>query len=183
MSPVDQDQDLFAVTNVAPTGLVDEILSTPWLDLPWSRQGGQESWLRRRIDTDALSWYGLWNECISSQWHLIENNARRSLQYQGTAWWLDEPGFCCQIHTDGEMPGALHLMWIGDAGLGTTFYHYRDLAHVRYQFPFLANCGYLMINQADTTGYRKLQWHAMMQPVPQHCFRLTSYTWLVPRST
>ena len=33
-----------------------------------------------------------------------------------------------------------------------------------------------MINQADDTGYRRLLWHAMLNPVPADSFRVTSYS-------
>ena len=44
-----------------------------------------------------------------------------------------------------------------------------------------ANAGYIMINKPDDQGYRKLLWHAMLTPVPTDTFRLTSYTWIIPK--
>jgi hypothetical protein len=43
------------------------------------------------------------------------------------------------------------------------------------------NTGYIMINQPDETGYRKLLWHAMLTEVPEDSFRLTSYSWMTPK--
>jgi hypothetical protein len=56
VTPVDQDNNLFAITDVFPQPLVDQIISTDWMTLPWQRQEGQELWSRRRIDNAALSW-------------------------------------------------------------------------------------------------------------------------------
>ena len=35
---VDQDQDLFSVTNIVSPDLQQKILSTPWMDLKFARQ-------------------------------------------------------------------------------------------------------------------------------------------------
>jgi hypothetical protein len=96
----------------------------------------------------------------------------------GTAFWVDEPGFVCDLHTDGAMSGSLHLSWIGT---GTSFYWHKDHTTPRYQVPALPNSGYIMINQVDSTGFRKMIWHGMLTPVPENTFRLTSYTWLTPQ--
>lgn len=181
--PVDTQHDLFGVENAAPAELVNAILSTPWLDVPWTRQQGQELWPRRRIDNQALSWWTQWDEWISGEWNNIQQALGLKLQkYQGTAWWLDEPGFTCSLHTDGEMPGSMHLFWHGaDLNLGTCFYTDKDSEYERHRFLMHSNCGYIMINQADNLGYRRLQWHGMLTPVPHNTFRLTSYTWMTPQ--
>jgi hypothetical protein len=84
------------------------------------------------------------------------------------------------MHTDGEMPGAMQMTWIGNE-LGTAFYHYKDHASLRHQFAVEPNAGYLMINNPDPTGYRKLQWHGMLTPVPADSFRVSSYSWLTAK--
>ena len=179
--PVDQDHNLFVVTDLVSSALLGKILSTPWMKLKFQRQPGQENWLRRRIDDQELPWLDLWQQEISEQWPNLEEQIQIKLQpYFGTAFWIDEPGFTCGIHTDGEMPGSLHTSWIGDPKLGTTFYHSKHADHVRYRHDFLPNSGYAMINMPDSGGYRLLQWHGMLEPVPNDSFRLTSYTWLSP---
>jgi len=80
------------------------------------------------------------------------------------------------MHTDGEMPGSMHLTWHGP---GTAFYWHNDPATLRYQTPEHPNAGYIMINQADATGYRQLLWHAML--TPSDSYRITSYTWITPQ--
>ncbi len=179
---VDQDQDLFSVSHIVSQDLEQKILSTPWIELDFVRQEGQENWPRRRILEHQLPWLDQWQQEISDHWPLLETHLQVRLEpYAGTAWWIDEPGFTCAIHTDGEMPGSLHLSWIGDTNLGTTFYHSKNSEHVRFCQEFGPNLGYAMINQANSQGYRHLQWHGMLVPVPVGTYRLTSYTWLSPR--
>lgn len=180
ITPVDRAHDLFAIIDLVPQSLVDKILETDWLNMPWQRQEGQESWPRRRIDNRALLWISEWDQYLEQHIADIEQGIGRKLNgYQGTAWWLDEPGFTCAMHTDGELPGAMQLTWIGaDSRLGTAFYHYKNDETLRYQFPMQPNSGYIMINTLDSCGTRHLQWHAMLTPVPINTFRLCSYSWL-----
>ena len=176
VTPVDSENNLFRVEHAVSAELASQVLATDWMSLPWQRQEGQENWSRRRITDAAISWIDQWHQEVSSQWPMIEQQVGRKLHsYSGTAWWLDEPGFTCSMHTDGEMPGSMHLTWVGP---GTAFYWYRDPATLRYQTPKQPNSGYIMINQADAQGYRPLLWHAMLTPVPTNTFRLTSYSWL-----
>lgn len=181
ITAVDNYGDLFAVIDVVSAELQKKILSTPWLDLKFVRQVGQESWPRRKIVDTEIPWLDQWNQEISEFWTQLEQALQvKLLPYTGTAFWLDEPGFSCPLHTDGEMPGSLHLNWIGHQDLATTFYHYQTSNSLRFQQPFRPNSGYVMTNSADETGYRKLQWHGMLCPVPANTFRLTSYTWVNP---
>lgn len=179
ITAVDSENNLFRAENVFPDDLVQKVLTTPWLDLEWDRQEGQELWARRRIRETAIPWVNEWHTHLSKSWQEAGNQIGiEADQYQGTAFWIDEPGFTCAMHTDGELSGGLHLTW---QGTGTTFYWYRDPAAIRYQVPEKPNCGYLMINKSDETGYRKLLWHAMLTPVPANTFRLTTYSWMPPR--
>lgn len=180
ITPVDQEPNLYFVEDAVPQSLVNVILSTPWLDLPWKPQEGQEQWHRRKIDDSALPWALQWDLACHVIWGQIASAVGYNLaDYMGTAWWLDEPGFECPLHTDGEMPGAMQLCWIGARiDLGTTFYWYKDQASKRYQFPMTPNSGYVMINRPNQDGSRNLLWHGMLTPVPRNTFRLTSYSWI-----
>ena len=178
ITAVDSEHNLFQVQDVFSSELVEQVLATPWLELAWTRQEGPFR-LRRYIKDSAISWLPQWVQELDQYWTTIQQKLDIKLApYSGTAFWLDEPGFTCSIHTDGEMSGSLHIPWIGT---GTSFYWYKDPATLRYQVPALPNSGYIMINQADSTGFRKLIWHGMLKPVPQNTFRLTSYTWLTPQ--
>lgn len=177
VTPIDNENNLFKVENVFSDELAQQVLETDWLNLPWQRQEGQENWNRRRIENNAIPWIDEWDKQLRQAWDSLASQLGRPIApYAGTAFWLDEDGFTCSMHTDGELPGSLHLTWIGP---GTTFYWYKDPNALRYQVPSQPNAGYVMINQPDETGYRKLLWHAMLTPVNN--FRITSYTWLTPQ--
>ena len=174
---IDNENNLFKVEDLLTQDLVEQVLATDWLNIPWQRQEGQENWARRRLENSALPWADQWDQQLSQVWNDIAKAVGVELQpYYGTGFWLDEPGFTCGIHTDGEMPGSLHMTWIGP---GTAFYWHKDSSTLRYQVASSPNSGYIMINCADETGYRKLLWHAMLTPVEN--FRITSYTWITPK--
>ena len=181
--PVDNELNLFRLEQVFEQDLVEKVLSTDWLNLPWQRQEGQERWARRRVDNTALPWIDQWHNYMRQIWPSIEQQLGVAIHgYTDTAFWIDEPGFTCSLHTDGEMPGSLHLTWIGSAEThGTAFYWYKDINSLRYQVPMQPNAGYIMINEPSEDSYRKLLWHAMLTPVPENTFRLTSYTWITPK--
>lgn len=183
ITAVDKEQNLFRIEDVFEQTLVDHVLTTDWSNLPWQRQEGQENWPRRRINNCALSWIDQWHKHMQDIWPEVEQQLGIPIHnYTDTAFWLDDPGFTCSMHTDGEMPGSLQLNWIGsDISHGTAFYWFKDPNALRYQTPFEPNAGYIMINKADDQGYRKLLWHAMLTPVPKNSFRLTSYTWIIPK--
>lgn len=179
ITAVDKENNLFRVNRVFSDLLVDKILATDWGSLPWQRQEGQEAWKRKRIDHNFITWIDQWHNEMQQQWSSIEAAIGVAIQpYGGTAFWIDEPGFECPIHTDGEMPGSLHLTWFGS---GTSFYWYKDTTSLRYQVPSQPNSGYIMINRSDSTGYRPLLWHGMLDTVPENSLRITSYTWITPQ--
>ena len=177
--PVDSENNLFKVENVVSNDLVAKVMSTNWLDLDWERQEGQETWSRRRIKNSSIPWIDQWDqEMLVGWWPVIKTAIGKELQYyRGTAWWIDDPGFICPMHTDGAMPGAMQLTWRGP---GTTFYWENDRSTVRFQTPEKINAGYLMINLPEKDGTRKLQWHAML--TPSNSYRVTSYTWTPPKA-
>ena len=189
ITPVDNENNLFQVKDIVPVELIDQILNTPWMNLPYAHRQGHSFLRRRQIDDASIPWIDQWNQCCQQVWPIIAeklnikiHNYMSSNDHPGTAWWVDEPRFTCEIHTDGEMPGAMQLFWIGSRlDLGTSFYNYKNSNTLRYQFPMQPNSGYIMINQENSQGFRKLQWHGMLTPVPANSFRLTSYTWITPQ--
>jgi hypothetical protein len=186
INAVDDENNLFWVKDIIPEDLVEQIMHTPWMDLPFVRQQGKGFLRRRKIDNSKIAWIHQWDQHCQHTWPTIAEKLNipihpymSSCDYPGTAWWVDEPGFTCAMHTDGEMPGSMQLTWIGaDAQLGTSFYHYKNPESLRYQFAMQPNSGYIMINTPDGQGARHLQWHAMLTPVPVDSFRLCSYSWL-----
>ena len=94
ITSVDSANNLFRIVDVFPQHIVDAVLATDWLNLPWKKQEGQESWARRRIDDSALPWMKQWDEHFNKIMPAIEQGLGKKLRgYQVTAWWLDETGF------------------------------------------------------------------------------------------
>jgi hypothetical protein len=181
LQAVDQEKSLFQISELVSDSLVNVILSTPWTELKKIKQSGQERWTRDLIVEASIPWIDQWHSEMNELWPALEEKLNCSIgPYVGTAFWLDPAGFVCPVHTDGEMPGSMHLNWIGDSSLGTAFYHFQNAGALRFQSTFAPNNGYVMINRADQSGYRKLQWHGMLNPVPKNSFRITSYTWIKP---
>jgi hypothetical protein len=179
ITAVDNEHNLFRIADVFPQHIVDLVANQDWLELDWARQEGQEHWLRRRINSTTIPWISQWDSHLQSIWPDIQDQLGIEIKgYSGTAFWIDEPGFRCDLHTDGEMPGTLHLTW---RGTGTAFYWYKNSQTLRYQVPSAVNAGYIMINQPDSVPYRRLLWHAMLDTVPENTYRLTTYTWIIPK--
>lgn len=184
ITPVDQDNNLFEIVDLVPQSLVNKITQTPWLTLAYHMEPSNRN-LRRRVHNDQLMWIDEWHKCIDQVWDsIVEHTGCDHLEYfnldgSATGFWVDLPTYTCPIHTDGELPGAIQMYWIGASqDLGTAWYCYKQPDKVRHQFKFNTNTGYLMINQPESNGYRKLQWHGMLTPVPENSFRVTSYSWL-----
>jgi hypothetical protein len=85
--------------------------------------------------------------------------------------WLDSAGFSMASHLDN--PGVTNSMQVylnqNNETLGTHFYDANK--NLRYQVPFMLNCGYIMINGPE-------QYHGAPNRVPADTYRLNSYTHL-----
>jgi hypothetical protein len=182
ITAVDSENNLFHVQDLFPQHLVDRILATDWFSLDYYLEEGNRK-LRRRIDTSTLDWQKDWDAHLQAIWSTVQESIGcDTIFYSETGWWVDDPTYTCPMHTDGELPAALQMFWIGASqNLGTSWYWHKDTTAPRHTFSFTPNNGYIMLNLPDETGYRKLQWHAMLEPVPKNTFRLTSYSWLVPQ--
>lgn len=166
---------LWSVEDLLDTAIVDAILATPWRELATIRIPQQQSWLREQV---------AWNEpcvqpfvqAINSQLPEINRAIGTEFTQAGGVFWIDYPGFVCPMHTDGHLKNAMQMYWIAATeDLGTGFYHYKRSDSLLHQFPSQTNTGYLMLNDLDSTGAQPLQWHAMLNPVPDNTIRVTSY--------
>ena len=109
VTPVDSEYNLFKIENIFSQDLVDKILATDWLNLAWDRQEGQENWARRRIRDSEIEWLSQWDNELRNQWDKIQTQLGIKIApYFGTAFWVDEDGFTCSMHTDGEI-GRAHV--------------------------------------------------------------------------
>ena len=124
---VDLYADLYQVSDLIPADLEQQILSTPWLDLDFTAQQGQENWRRRRVVNKQLPWFGEFHQALQSNHAMIEAVTKQKFDaYMDTAFWVDLPGFICPLHTDGELPASMQIFWAGEPDTGTGFYHSKN---------------------------------------------------------
>lgn len=165
--PVDFRNDLFRVERIIPRNIEIEILKIDWLSESWSKQESQETWARRKINRNySIDMLHNW---IISNINIFSTLTKLELKFVSTKMWLDEENFTVVPHTDTDkVHVALQIFWsLNDVNLGTKFY--RQLTKIRYDFPYIINTGYLMINNPR-------QIHGMLNPVPKGTYRLSSYT-------
>jgi hypothetical protein len=173
--PVDDRGRVWQVTDLLPTDQAELIVRTPWPDLPTQPGLKQESWLRKQVvqtDSRAIEYSGYINACLPQINLALGTEFTRSTGH----FWIDLPGFRVPVHTDGHLPATMQLYWtVPSDEFGTGFYQYRDLASRYYQFESKPNSGYIMLNHANEDGSQPLLWHAMLNPVPNHHIRVSSY--------
>ena len=179
LEPVDHNLNLFKAQHCYSQDVINQILTTAWLELPWSPQPGQEHWPRRRILLKDIVWRHQW--LYESTLLMIQLGERLQRQMQpycleDSVFWVDMPGFTVDCHTDGMLPGAMQVAWHGHSSHGTVWRHDRGGA-VRWQPDFVCNHGYVMVKTTDEFHESGL-WHEMSVPVAQNEFRVTSYTFL-----
>jgi hypothetical protein len=173
--PVDDQGRVWQVQDLLPPDQADEILATPWRELPHQPALQQECWRRRQViaaDDHALRYTHYINQCLP-QINLALGTAFR---HSTGHFWVDLPGFQVPLHTDGHLPTAMQIYWtVPDLTYGTGFYRYRNPDSLYYQFESRPNSGYIMLNHAREDGSQPLLWHAMLNPVPEGAIRVTSY--------
>ena len=172
---VDDRGRLWSVEDLLPTDELADIMSTPWMNLAWSPSGGQETWARRQVDWDDATAQRL-GGYINAQ--LPEINRALGTDFTRCVghFWIDQPGFTVALHTDGHVPNSMQLYWtVPGPDWGTGFYHFKDPKQLLYQFRSTPNSGYIMLNHLAPDGHQPLQWHAMLNPVPEGTIRVSSY--------
>jgi hypothetical protein len=166
---------LWQVQDLLPAAQVDDICSTDWHSLPWTRTTGQELWPRRQVDW-SCSRAGQLSAYINHALPEINQATGSQFKQASGVFWIDQPGFTCALHTDGHLPAAMQIYWtVPGVEWGTGFYHFKDPAALLYQFASVPNSGYVMLNHANPDGSQPLQWHGMLNPVPADTIRVTSY--------
>ena len=166
---------LWQVKDLLPREQAEEIVQTDWTALATSLSGGQETWSRRQVDwSDPVA--QRYNSYINSCLPEINQALGTDFARAGGHFWIDLPGFTCDLHTDGELATAMQVYWcVPGPEWGTGFYHFKDPEQLLYQFCSIPNSGYIMLNHPEPDGSQPLQWHAMLNPVPEGHIRVTSY--------
>jgi hypothetical protein len=168
---------LYAVDQVLPKELFDSILSIDWQTRPADRL--EIGWgLRRRIIHDPEQDHVVNDYCFNQLQQAIEQQCCIKFtltQQQSFQYWLDDPGFRPDMHTDGDLSSAVQIYLQAGArlDLGTAFYHTADYQDQLHMFASRPNTGYIMFNQPEPD--RPLLWHDMTQPVPEGISRLCLY--------
>jgi hypothetical protein len=176
---VEPDGYLYSVTDCFSTNILEQILNTDWLSLPYNRLS-IGSGRRRHIHNQCLHFAESVNQSISQDRALIQTQCNIVFtpgQYFGVDWWVDEPGFKPQLHCDGDLPTALQIYFlpIDNPTLGTTFFNSQSANDILHRFLSESNTGYLMFNSHTCNGVRKLLWHDMERPVPENNYRVCCY--------
>jgi hypothetical protein len=176
ITAVDSTRRIFQIDNILPANLVDKINSIDWENVEWTRQPYQETWPRRLL-TPAHPVVTEVNTFINTTITEIGDACGVVLNYASTSWWLDEPGFTVNIHTDGHLPASMQLFWITPSEYhATVFYNSKNSADIRFAPKSIPNTGYIMLNLPNTDGSQPLHWHGMLNSVPAGTVRLCSYT-------
>jgi len=180
LTQIDDHGRLYAVENLYPEELFQQLLSLDWNNLPYGAENGQETWARRSLKKYEIAVLKQASDYVAT---LVPELAERfGLNFEwdtnagNTNWWLDEPGFWVPMHTDGELPMSMQIFIAGPADLGTAFYKHNSERYLLRQFEFVPNTGYLMLNHKNEDGSQPLLWHAMLTKVPADVLRVTSYT-------
>lgn len=161
--------DLFSADQVA------EILAVDWLNMPCRRGIAQEHWPRRWINEQHPTIQKL-NQYVHDLIPKINQAVGTTYTRCNGYWWIDEPGFTVDIHTDGEMLNSLQMTWIAPSDdFGTRFYFDKAGRQLMYQALGRINTGYMMLNHPNSDGSQPLHWHGMLNPVPENSYRLSSY--------
>lgn len=181
LTPVNGSTRLWTIRDIWPPELVDQVLAIDWLTESYVPNCLGEMQNRRNLLRNLLSKY----QCIEQlDQHItqsipvinqITNCNFVSARAQST-WWLCEPGYLSHIHHDGELPNNMLIFWHApDPSYGTTFYNSCSEDDIFHQFAFVPGTGYLMLNHADDTGHRPVQYHGMLKKIPENHWRLACH--------
>ena len=175
IEPIVTTGHLYAVSNVFPTAIADQLDRTDWTQFNYTRLAiGSARRRQLQYDTDAnpAMFAHIWQSVLPQ----IQQECGvefTDLTQSAVTWWLDEPGFRPRMHTDGNKPSALQVYWHPDReDLGTAFYSSSNVKDLIHYFVSSPNTGYLMFN---THQPRPELWHDMTKPVPADVLRLCLY--------
>lgn len=166
---------LWAVKDLLSPDQAQDIVATDWMSLPWTNSPQQQGWLRREIQWNCPESQRL-SQYFNSQLGVVNQVLGTDFTQAGGTFWIDLPGFICDMHTDGHLANSLQMYWIAPGPeYGTGFYNFKDNDSLLYQFLSVCNTGYMMLNHRNDDGSQPLQWHGMFNTVPPGHIRVSSY--------
>lgn len=175
ISPVDKQHNLFLVEDVYSADIINKIQDEDFWSYEWELQEGQLDWPRRKLIKKPGSIISQLDPYLNTKHELISEALKVKFVYEevDSGIWLDYSPYTCAVHLDGDLPIAMQIYLLDDAGPehGTVFYHANKTE--RYTFPYKVNTGYIMLNGPD-------QYHGVPTTLEPGKLRLSSYTYFGP---
>ena len=178
IDPIDDGNDLFAISNVFPYELLTRLHTKDLNEYKWEREDMQEDLLRCKLsynDRDILKEF----ETFINKKDIIEqlsDTFSETFHDISCNFWLDKPGYTISNHPDNSrVKHVIQIfLWPNNINLGTTFYHNKfptddniNNLRLRKKLDYQVNTGYIMNNL--------YQIHGMNEPVPQDSIRFSLY--------
>jgi hypothetical protein len=177
ITAITADRHLYSAADVFTQEHMEYINSTLWETLPYTRlEIGK--YLRREIHQSLPFMESIADYARSVLKTQVEETCCikfDSAEFDSVTWWLDEPGFRPQMHTDGPKPAALQVYLLPDdhEDVGTAFYNSPNQTDLLHVYPFVQNTGYLALATHELDGQTRELWHDMQRAVPANILRLT----------
>ena len=188
ITPIDDQNNLFAVENVYSAELIAEIQTLDLMLYP-NKNAGEQDKRRRNLVFGSRDILHQLNVETTANLEKISEAIGILIGGNDAHVWLDHDQFKMGIHLDN--PGVDVVMQVylipNISTIGTKFYynlgasgndnldrHMRwnpDLNNLRHDFPYIVNTGYIMINAPE-------QFHGIPYSVPKDTLRCSSYTYL-----
>ena len=190
ISAVDERKDLFSVSGIVPTQLIDQISQDAVLQIPYGKQDWQNDIARRKLQVQSGSILEQIQTAIDNKKDLIGESIQKTINKVDSVFWLDEQGFTFSPHIDNPGVDQVMQIYLSDCvNAGTVFYnvdnhevvdkdddqhwHYEGAVpptSIRHTFEFKNNTGYVMINN-------RTQLHGVPHTLGKTDFRLSVYCW------
>lgn len=168
IKPVDDLNNLFAVKDVLPEELLDELATIEdFMELQFTKMAGQEYWNRRTITVEPDSVFSKINQFINSQRELISASIGENIVMACPNYWMDLEEFTVGVHVDNPNVNIVMQLYLSDCdNAGTIFYNIEEdeievrddtqkwwynsptdtSVSIRHSFDCVKNTGYIMIN-------------------------------------
>lgn len=179
LTPIDNANRLWAISDIWPEDLINDVLSIDWLNEPFAYetellgdQNRRNVFPKNPIITRLDDYM---HQCVPLINQITNNNFISS---PASCWWINEPGFRSNMHHDGGLLNNMLVYWYApdkSEEYGTTFYNSDNTSDVLHQFKSVPGTGYFMLNHVDPDGTRPIQLHAMLNIIPPNHWRLTSF--------
>lgn len=187
--PIDERKRIFQIVDLLDESTFQWVQTVDWLSIngmPFDSDNPKSTFPRKILETSNLNVIKLSNE-MRKQLPTINNSIETSLTDININLWLDSAGFKMNVHTDEGIEKAgvvatIQLYLVApNEGYGTEFFtttSYKTVFESLYKFKSIPNTGYLMLNHLNEDGSLPMQWHGMLNPVPEGCYRLSAYWYL-----